>query len=114
MVRDTRVCRDAQVVQQDLRSLRREAFGDRDANAVRVVGAGYNHDLAIELRVDHDSRQRPSHRSMRRDHVATIGAVGLVLLAGLTPLLASPPLAQDDSKTSCRIPRFRGTTAPGR
>jgi hypothetical protein len=42
-----------------------------------------------------------------------VRTAGLVLLAGLASLVAWPALAQDDPKPVCRIPRFRGATAPG-
>ena len=37
---------------------------------------------------------------------------GLVLLAGLVSLVALPARAQDDAKSTCRIPRVRGATSP--
>jgi len=37
---------------------------------------------------------------------------GLALLAGLVSLAALPALAQDDARSACRIPRFRGATSP--
>jgi hypothetical protein len=36
-----------------------------------------------------------------------------MVLVGLAALVAQPTLAQDDAKSACRIPRFRGATAPG-
>ena len=35
-----------------------------------------------------------------------------MVLAGLALLVALPALAEDDTKSTCRIPRFRGATSP--
>ncbi len=44
---------------------------------------------------------------MRHSQAATFGILGVVLL------VASVSLAQEGSKATCRLPRFRGATAPG-
>jgi hypothetical protein len=47
-VRDARVGLNPEIVQQDLRALRREGFGDRGADPLRIVGAGDDDDPALE------------------------------------------------------------------